>query len=245
MKSSTFGTVAAVLLSFSAMACSGAANPGDSAKTADGGTSGGDSGAQVDAGPQQGGDVNPYGVAYPTLGLGTKARNKTVAGGVFANLKFQGYPKGDPAEGMKPISMADFFDPEMRNYKIIIVAGTGNWCGYCVKEIQEVVKSIDQFKSEKIGFINAVMQSKSKKPAEVVDLDAWVSSYKNNFPTFLDPDGEQIGVYGKSYPVNFVLDARTMEILATILGSPSEGTLKRAGTYTKWVDANPPTTYTE
>ena len=202
-----------------------------------------DGGAVVDTAPSTGTDVNPYGVPYPTTGLGTTARKGSVAGSVFANLKFTGYPNADSSKGLQPVSMADYFDPEMRKYKIIVIAGTGNWCQYCKKEVQEVVSKYSEFTTEKVGFINAVLESSSRAPATKDDLDAWITNYKITFPTFLDPGGEQLNVYGKSFPVNFILDARSMEILAIVLGSPSEGTLTRAKVYTKWVDTHPATKF--
>jgi thiol-disulfide isomerase/thioredoxin len=225
----------------------GATNDGGSVVDGSGGKA--DAGKVDSGGPAAdssapGAGLNPYGVAYPTKGLGTTARKGTTPGGVIANLKFDGYPDGDSSKGLQSISIANFFDPQMKKFKVIVVAGTANWCPHCQKEAQEVVSGIAQFNSEKIGFINAVMESKTGQPSTKTDLDSWVTTYKVNFTAVLDPAGKNLGPYGLTgYPFNVVLDARSMEILAIINGRPSEGMLARAKTYASWVDTHAVTTY--
>ncbi len=219
----------------------------DSGSPQDSGTpvdSGGKDSGKVDASPPTNSELNPYGVAYPIKGLGKAARKGTTPGSVMANLKFSGYPNGDGSKGLQTISLANFFDPQMKQFKILIIAGTANWCGYCKKEIPEIVSAYTQYQAQKIGVLNPVMEATTGQASTQTDLDIWVKAYKHNFTAALDPAGQNLGSYGLSgYPFNVILDARSMEILAVINGSPSEGMLTRAKTYTSWVDKNLATTY--
>ncbi len=190
-------------------------------------------------------EANPYGIAYPTKGFGTQARKGAIAGSVFKNFKFYGYPEGDGTKGLQPISMSKYLDPETRNYKVIVLSLTGNWCYYCKKETTEIIAKLDMFKGKKIGMIQAVAEGNTAGVAATkADFEQWVSGFKHNFDVFLDDGKRNLAPYFQSggLPFNLVMDARTMEILYAGNGAPS--TLDTAyDSYTKWVDANPVTTY--
>ena len=64
--------------------------------------------------PPAGKETNPDGKAYPTTRIGTKAstHKKTLPGtpgDVMKNFKFYGYPKGDRAQGLQQVSLADYY----------------------------------------------------------------------------------------------------------------------------------------
>lgn len=191
-------------------------------------------------------DANPYGVAYPTKGFGTQARKGTVAGGVFKNYKFYGYPNGDGSGGLQAISMAKYLDPEMRNYKVIVLSVTGNWCTYCRQETAEIIAKNEVFKGKKIAMMQAVAEGKTANvPATKENFDDWVKGYSHNFDVFLDDGERNLSPYFASggLPFNLVMDARTMEILAANNGTRPPPLDNEYDTYTKWVDGHEATTY--
>ncbi len=191
-------------------------------------------------------EANPYSVAYPTKGYGTQARSGNVAGNVFKNFRFYGYPNGDGTGGLQPISMAKYFDPEMRNYKIIVLSVTGNWCTYCRQETAEIIAKNEVFKGKQIAMIQAVAEGKSSGiPATKDNFDAWVKDYKHNFDVFLDDGKRNLSQYFASggLPFNLVIDARTMEILSAQNGTRPPPLDKEYDSFVKWVDGNAPTEY--
>ncbi len=218
------------------------------------GTTGGNGSGSQDpgvTGSGQGEDLstaaNPYGVAYPTKGFGVTARNGgRNPGSVLKNFRFLGYPGGDKSNGLQPINMANFFDPEMRQYKVIVFAATGNWCTYCRKETSEVVKEKDALAAAKIAFIQGVVEGASAgKAATQTDFDKWVADFDVNFNVFVDDGKRNMGPFFPSggLPFNLVIDARSMELLQSINGYSSSGTLAMAQTFTAWVDSHPASTY--
>src|SRR6476646_3900781 len=99
-----------------------------------------------------GGDTNPKGVAYPTANVGYTARKGTKPGNVINNYKFLGYPQSDITKGLQPVSLADYFDPEQKNYKIIHIIVSGVWCVFCKAETDALIPQIADFKSKKVVF---------------------------------------------------------------------------------------------
>ncbi len=185
--------------------------------------------------------TNPYGVFYPTSGIGRRPRQGSQPGDVIENLQFSGYAAGDISSGLRTISMVDYFDPNTKKYKIVVVAGTSNACPYCQKEADDVASMREQFQSDKVAFLNAVLEGSKQTASTKSDLDAWVKTRHANFPAFLDPGGEKLARYGLSaYPLNIVIDARSMEILAVVSGDPTDGIQALAKTYAKWVDTHAP-----
>ncbi len=190
-------------------------------------------------------DANPYGKAYPSKGFGTSAHSGSLAGGVFQNFRFYGHPNGDASKGMQPLSMAKFFDPEMRAYKIVVLTATAPWCTYCKKETTEIIAARNTFSDRKIGVIQVVVESQSSGiGATQVDFDNWVRVLDHNFDVALDESKRNLGAFVQAggLPYALVLDARTMEILYSGVGAPAnvETAFDR---YVSWVDSNPPTAY--
>src|SRR5580704_17417819 len=81
-------------------------------------------------------NTNPDGVPYPspTGGYGRNARSGSTPGSVMANYRFQGYRSGDPSKGLPTISLADYYDPCNKRYKMIHLTVAGVWCQPCSQE---------------------------------------------------------------------------------------------------------------
>ncbi len=190
---------------------------------------------------------NPYGVAYPTTNPGYQARKGNIAGNTIRNYKFQGYKHLDTAsptdmsKGLADVSLADYFDPEMRNFKVIHLSVAAVWCGPCNDETDETAKVANALSAQKVVFVQALDDSGVQgHPADKTDLDAWIIKHKSNFTELLDPGLTNFGQFfdAAAVPWNANVDARTMEILSSGVGEPPDMTAD-VTTWTTWVDAHP------
>ncbi len=185
-------------------------------------------------------EVNPDGVAYPTADQGYKGRSSSREGNRIANYKFLGYLNGDKAAGLKTISLADYFDPETKNYKLIHIIASSAWCNPCIQETEETAKLKDTLLGEKIVFVQALVDGlRVGTGAKPADLDRWVTSHGVNFTAMLDPDVKNLGQFfsAAAVPWNANIDARSMEILTASEGATSD-IAADARRWTKWIDTN-------
>jgi hypothetical protein len=220
MKTYTLGALASVVLAVSCgVACSSssASDNGSDAATCDPCDDGG-GGTTVGAGH----DSNPDGVPYPAPagGYGRTARTGNTPGSVIQNFKFLGYPTltgdGTYPSSLSTISLADYYDPCNKRYKMIHLSVAAVWCVPCNEETTAVVAANSQLVSE--GVI--VLQALDDGPVEGTgatqgDLQNWVRNHDSNFPEMLDPNLQNYGGFfnAAAIPWNADLDPRTMEIL--------------------------------
>ncbi|MBP9112505.1 MAG: redoxin domain-containing protein [Polyangiaceae bacterium] len=208
----------------------------------------------VDTGVENKGDAsggntvatNPDGVAYPSDSLGVKAKG-AARGDRFPNLSFLGY-KNDVAStvvtkksSLDAVSMANYYDPEGKRYKIIHIIASSVWCGPCNAETDELNTVAEELAAEKVIIIQAMIDGpKQGVGATQKDLDSWILNKENRFTTFLDPNVEKLGEFFKAgaVPWNADIDARSMEILKAEVGAPADvkGSILK---WTKWYDSNP------
>jgi hypothetical protein len=197
----------------------------------------------------QAAENNPYGVAYPTQNLGTQQRRGSTPGSVMKNYRFVGYPHHEPntvvptGGELQNVQLADFFDPEMRKFKVIHVSVAAVWCGPCVEETDETVTLAEELLKEGIVFVQALSDGPvDGRGATQKDLDAWILKHKANFTELLDPDLKNFGVFfnAAAVPWNANIDARTMEILTAGVGAPQLGVKGDTEKALKWVEENPP-----
>jgi hypothetical protein len=210
------------------------------------------------ADPGAGTETNPYGAPYPTAGLGFHARSEpraTIAGDKIRNFKFLGYVDSDRSKGLTTISLADFFDPEMRKYKIVHISVAGVWCTWCQAETDalEAVQSdgktrVAALADEKVVYLTALSEDVQHNPATLSDLDYWVQTRRTTYTQVLDPGNRNLGPFFTSagIPWNGNIDARSMEILSSVTAAPtSDGqTIDILGDvqpWLDWVDAHPAT----
>jgi thiol-disulfide isomerase/thioredoxin len=187
-------------------------------------------------------EVNPYGVAYPTKNLGQNPRAGGTPGNVVRNFKFLGYPGGGEAvaRGLQTMQLADYFDPEMRKNKIIMVSVAGVWCGPCQEETRSTVPIAKELEAKGVVLLQALGDGPIQgKGATKEDLDGWVQRFSVNFNIVLDPDLKNMGPFFErgAIPFNMVVDARSMEILYAGTGATAND--KQAEKYLAWVANNP------
>lgn len=191
---------------------------------------------------EPGGDVNPYGVAYPTANIGRQVRKGSTPGNVMENFKFYGYIDGDSSGERKRVSLADYFDPEMKKYKVVHIQASGGWCGPCNEETKEVAKTYEQIADLKVAYIIALTEGYTRGVASTWDdLGKWLSIRDPKVTNVLDPGNQALGVFydPTAMPWNANLDARTMEVLSSGVGAPAKGPLDDVTKWVNWVDANP------
>ena len=167
-------------------------------------------------------DTNPDGVAYPTENIGTSTRSGSRAGNRMANYKFLGYPDGNPANGLQPMSLAQFYDPEGKTYKLIHIQASGVWCVYCQKETEVVVPLKQKFEERKVVWLVSLAEGPTQgTPSKQKDLDGWIAEFKSPYPHVLDPGNKNLGVFydAAALPWNANINAKTMEILQAGTGA--------------------------
>ena len=223
------------------MGCSSSSNAPAGTVLTDGGIAAVD--GQGAPPPEQGaeGEKNPYGAVYPTADIGYNPRRGAVPGNRIANFKFLGYPEGDTSKPLSQVSLADYFDPEGRKYRIIHMVASSVWCGPCRQETEEIVQVKGDLLAKKVVFVQALVDGPVQgRGATKVDLDGWVADRGVNFTIMLDPGVKNLGAFfnAAAVPWNADLDARTMEILSAAVGAPQDIS-EEVNKWLAWADKTP------
>jgi hypothetical protein len=164
------------------------------------------------------GNVNPDGVAYPTPagGYGHSQRKGKTPGSIIQNFKFFGYPNADESKGLQTITLADYYDPCSKRYKLLHLSVAAVWCEPCNQETVAFVAAKAQLDQEQVVMVQALSDGPTKGvPATTADLNFWVQENKSNFTEMLDPNLMNLGIFfdAAAVPWNADIDPRTMEIL--------------------------------
>jgi hypothetical protein len=170
-------------------------------------------------------DTNPDGVPYPTDGIGTLPRKGSTPGNRIANFKFLGFPDADTSGGLKPISLAQFFDPAGKKYKIIHIQASGVWCYYCQEETKTVAQMQADLEAKGAVWLMSLAEGRTQgTPSTQVDLESWIKNYKAPYTQWIDPGNQKLGPFyhAEALPWNANIDARTMEILTAQEGAATE-----------------------
>lgn len=168
-------------------------------------------------------DVNPEGIPYPSDNIGTLERKGSKPGNRIKNFKFMGYRNGDPSQGLQPLSLAEFYDPNgVRPWRILHIQSTGVWCTYCRAETRLVVPLKDELEARGVYWLVSVAEGPTMgTPSKQKDLDGWIAEFKSPFTHVLDPSNANLGPFydRTALPWNANIDTRTMEILTTGTGA--------------------------
>ncbi|HEY5242208.1 MAG TPA: hypothetical protein VIJ22_12105 [Polyangiaceae bacterium] len=167
-------------------------------------------------------DSNPEGVPYPSPsgGYGHTARSGNTPGSIIQNFKFLGYLNGDKTQPMTTISLADYYDPCNKRYKILHLSVAAVWCEPCNEETDAVVADIGAsssvLKNDGVVFVQALDDGPTEgTPATVSDLNYWITKHSSNFTEMLDPGLKNLSGFflAAAIPWNSDIDVRTMEML--------------------------------
>lgn len=242
--------VSAAIFALFAVACSSG--------TTGSGTGSGTTGPEQDKGltgegaTPVGKETNPDGVAYPTKNIGTKASSHSstsgkvgTPGNIMKNFKFYGFPKGDKSQGLQQVSLADYFDPEGKNFRLVHIQAAAVWCGPCNAEAKAAATLAGELKGKKVAWLTALVESaKQGSPATEGDLAKWLTAYPSDYSHVLDPNNTNFGVFfdAAAIPWNADLDARTMEILYASTGGAGtvEGVRSELDAWLKFLDGYTP-----
>jgi hypothetical protein len=167
-------------------------------------------------------DTNPEGVPYPNDNIGTVARKGLNPGNRIANFKFLGYPDAKPANGLQPLSLAQYFDPSGNKYRIIHIQAAGVWCTACQVETEAVVPMKADLEAKKAVWLVSLAEGPTPGTAsKQKDLDGWIAEFKSPYTHWLDPNNANLGPFydRTALPWNANIDARTMEILTAGTGA--------------------------
>lgn len=165
-------------------------------------------------------DTNANGDKYPTKGIGTKK------GAVIANFKFLGYPDGNVAGGLKPISLAEYFDPSGGEVKMLHIQAAGSWCSACRGETTALVPLAKDLKAKKVVWLVSLAEGPTPGDASTkTDLNQWIADFSSPFTHVLDPKNANLGpFYDRSaLPWNANIDAKTMTVLTSGTGGAQTG----------------------
>lgn len=190
--------------------------------------------------------ANPDGIPYPSPqnGFGRTARSGSTPGSLMQNFAFLGFPHGDTSQGLQRITLADYYDPMNKRYKVLRINAAAVWCPPCNAETDAVVAAKPQLDAEGV----VVLQTLFDGPIQGVgatenDLVQWIRKHSSNFDSVLDAGLQNLGGFfpAAEIPWNADVDVRSMEILDESLGWNGDilGDVRPALT---WVSSHPPTT---
>ena len=144
-------------------------------------------------------------------------------GTTAGDLCFQGWraPQSTPhtADALENISLGFADDPTGKTHELLLLNTAAVWCSVCKTEHRALPGRYTDLAPHGLAIVSALFQNNASKPAELSDLKTWVETFDTPFPMVLDPD-YQLGTYGsaEAAPLNIVIDARTMQILAKFIG---------------------------
>lgn len=148
------------------------------------------------------------------------------AGTLAVDRCFQGWraPQKTPhtATALEDVSLGNFYDPTGTRYELLLLNTAAVWCSVCKTEHQTLPEHYADYSPRGLAIVSALFQNNAGKPAELSDLKTWVESFDVPFPMVLDPDYQlQDYASAETAPLNLVIDARTMRILAKFIGNQS------------------------
>jgi hypothetical protein len=118
------------------------------------------------------------------------------------------------------ISLADYYDPCNKRYKILHLSVAAVWCEPCNEETAAVVTDLASpssvLKADGVVFLQALDDGPTEGvPATVSDLNTWIMNHNSNFTEMLDPGLQNLSGFfvASAIPWNSDIDVRTMEML--------------------------------
>jgi hypothetical protein len=150
---------------------------------------------------------------YPEGPYGTKV------GEVVPNLRFRGFDNPLLSQDATNIALQDFYRPESTR-ALLLLNTAAVWCQPCQVEHQSLPERVDIFGPEGLEVLALVYQDANGKPPTEDTVRVWAKTFETNFALAPDPEF-QMGQFGPADtpPLNVVVDARTMKVLASFLGN--------------------------
>jgi hypothetical protein len=169
--------------------------------------------------------ANPDGVAYPTDHIGAHARSGKNPGDRIPNLTFQAYVDGDKSK-VQTVSLADFYDPTSKKYKLLHIEGSAVWCTICGSVADATTQVKPAFLPKGIVYLEVIVSGGTQfKGPSGDEVTGWIDAHHSNFTTAYDVRARRmstIGVDGSVMPYDVYVDLRTMEIVESSGGAPAD-----------------------
>lgn len=179
--------------------------------------------AEFDDPDVAGRDTNPDGVPYPTDHIGSAQRAGGRPGDRIPNFSFQAYVDGDRS-ALKTVSLADYFDPTGKRYKVMDLQVSATWCGVCSQVTTSTVPVKEKLLKEGAVILEVIVAGASPSAGpSLEEVESWMTSHKSNVTTAIDVRGHRLGNIGVNrelVPYDILIDLRTMEILDASPGAP-------------------------
>ena len=181
--------------------------------------------AALAAGPDGSSDSGPIPAAAGTSGSYPSGPYGSEVGQRVEGFAFEGW-RDPSAQGVDPdtletIRFSDYYDPNGElGIRLLLLNATAGWCTNCQAEHRILPSKVLELGPRGLTVISMLYHDANFEPPGVDDLVAWAETYGTNFPFTLDLT-HRMGRYGAAdiAPVNVVVDARTMEILAKFIGN--------------------------
>jgi hypothetical protein len=152
--------------------------------------------------------------AYPSEGVGTEV------GDVAKNACFVGYRAPERVAASETVALSDYYDPAgPKGVSLLLLNTAAIWCAACVAEHGYLPERAAELAPRGLVILSTLFQDGQRNPADMADLDRWISNFQPNFPMVADPELE-LGSYASpdSAPLNMLVDPRSMKILRKYVG---------------------------
>ena len=190
-------------------------------------------------------EVNPEGVPYPTDHIGAAERTRSRPGDRIPNFTFQGYVNGDRSK-LQTISLADYYDPDRKHHRLLVLQFAATWCAYCSSELTETLRVKDELAAEGGVFLEVLVSgAKLQQGPSLDEAEQWMARHNTTISMAIDVGARRvgrIGVDGSVMPWDARIDTRTMEILESSGGSPAD-VAKYVREGLEFVNKNPAAVY--
>lgn len=134
------------------------------------------------------------------------------------------------ASEMETLCLSDFWDPEQRSHRLLLVNTAAIWCSACQVEYQgsssrpPLASEVEARRAKGLRILGTLFQDASLNPAKPSHGVEWTRAFDVDFPFGIDPDFV-MGAFAKAdvQPFNMVIDTETMRIVLAIQGdNPDE-----------------------
>jgi hypothetical protein len=138
------------------------------------------------------------------------------------DLAWQGYSPGSDELGL--LSLADFHDPTgaLGIRALLVTEGQAD-CAPCVAEAKDLAAKMNgKWKDKGIRVLQLLVSDAKGNPASGPTALAWRTKTKASWPVGLDPSFTFAQIGNNPFPIQVVIDPRTLTIVARIEGYRAE-----------------------